>query len=197
MINSMCNDPWLVLRTRSRQENVVQDFLRQKDIRLFLPKRYEVRRWQDRTKLLEAVLFPGYVFVQPRLEQVSILRYVRGSCGLLMCGDKLATISQRDLDAIKIMVHSGEPLDVVPELVCGQRVEVIAGPFLHAQGEFVRMKSQHRLVINAHLIGKSISVEIDAAHVRPIGDNEARDQASREMRSRVNGATAYLVDGGM
>ena len=172
MINATY-DPWLVLRTKSRQEKVVEDFLQQRQISSFLPRRHEARRWHDRTRLVETALFPGYVFVQPRPDQLSALRHVRGSCGLLMSAGRHAQISERDLDAVKIMVSSGEPLAVNTELVQGQKVEVIAGPFLHAQGEFVRMKSQQRLVINAHLIGRSLSVEIDAADVRPLCEASA------------------------
>ncbi len=165
--------PWLVLRTKSRQENVVEDILQQKDIRAFLPKRNEERVWKDRTKSVETALFPGYLFVQPRPEQLGELRHVRGSCGLLMNCGKHAQIVERDLATIKIMVGSGAALAVADGLVQGEEVEVIAGPFRHARGEFVRARTSQRLVINAHLIGRSLSVEIDAAHVQPTGRTRA------------------------
>jgi transcription antitermination factor NusG len=154
--------PWLVLRTRSRQENVVQDVLQQRQIHSFLPKQ------RDRARPVETALFPGYIFVQPRPEQVGALRTVRGSCGLLMSCGRHAQVVERDVEAIRIMVGSGAPLDVLGELVEGQTMEVIAGPFKHAQGQFVSGRRQQRLVINLHLIGRSLSVEIDAAHVRPL-----------------------------
>lgn len=159
-------NPWLVLRTRSRQECVVDSFLRERQVRSFLPKRRELRRWHDRVKTLETVLFPGYVFVQPQPEQFAIVRHVRGSCGLLMTAGKPAEIPEHAVEAVKIMAGSGEPVAVATELVHGQKVQVIAGPFERAQGEFVRIKSQQRLIINAHMIGHSVSVEVDAAHVR-------------------------------
>lgn len=154
--------PWLVLRTRSRQENVVQEVLRQREIHSFLPKQ------RDRARPVETALFPGYIFVQPRPEQLGALRTVRGSCGLLMSCGRHAQVVERDVQAIRIMVGSGAPLDVHSELVEGQPMEVIAGPFKHAQGQFVASRRQQRLVINLHLIGRSLSVEIDAAHVRPL-----------------------------
>src|SRR4051812_6977852 len=36
--------PWVVLRTRSHQENIVEGHLRQKQINAFLPKHKQVRR---------------------------------------------------------------------------------------------------------------------------------------------------------
>lgn len=160
--------PWLVLRTRSRQERVVESFMRQRGVSTFLPKRNDFRCWHDRTKVLETALFPGYVFVQPRPEQFDILRYVRGSCGLLTSAGKPAQIPDTDMEAVRIMVGSGALLEVNTHLVRGQRVEVIAGPFLSAQGDFVRVTGHQRLIINADLLGRSVSVEIDAAHVRPL-----------------------------
>jgi transcription antitermination factor NusG len=53
-------------------------------------------------------------------------------------------------------------LAVNPKLIPGQKVEVIAGPFMGLQGELIRVKSQDRLVINAYLVSSSVSVEVDA-----------------------------------
>ena len=160
--------PWLVLRTRSRQENVVHDVLQQRDIHAFLPKQRSARLHGGRTRSTEMALFPGYIFVQPRPEQLGALRTVRGSCGLLMSAGRHAQVVERDLEAIRIMVSSGAPLEVQPQLVAGQAMEVIAGPFRHAQGQYVCSRGRQRLVINLALIGRSLSVEIDAAHVRPV-----------------------------
>lgn len=146
----------------------MESYLKERQVRSFLPRRRELRRWHDRVKTLDTVLFPGYVFVQPDVEQFPIVRHVRGSCGLLMSAGKPAEISEHAVEAVKIMAGSGEPVAVGTELVHGQQVQVIAGPFERARGEFVRIKSQQRLVINAHMIGHSVSVEVDAAHVRPL-----------------------------
>jgi transcription antitermination factor NusG len=117
---------------------------------------------------VETALFPGYIFVQPRPEQVGALRTVRGSCGLLTSCGRHAQLGEHDVDAIRIMVDSVAPLDVHGELVEGQMIEVTGGPFRHAQGQFVTVRRQQRLVINLYLIGRSLSLEIDAAHVRPL-----------------------------
>ena len=160
--------PWLVLRVKSRQEQVVETHLNTKQIETFLPKRFEFRNWNDRSKFVETVLFPGYIFVRPQPTQFEAIKYARGSCGLLVSAGRCAHVSEQDVDAIKIMVRSGLAIKVEPRLVQGQPVEVIAGPFSHARGEFVREKGEHRLVINAHLIGRSVSVEMNASDVRPV-----------------------------
>jgi transcription antitermination factor NusG len=79
----------------------------------------------------------------------------------VLSGNVPAAMPARDLEAVRIMVGSGAALAVNPRLMPGQRVEVLAGPFMGVQGELVRMKSQERLVINAQLLGSSVSVEVD------------------------------------
>ena len=116
----------------------------------------------DRKALVETPLFPGYVFVQPRAEQFENIRYVRGSCGFVIQGSEPAVMPEKDLESVRILVKSGAALAVDPKLIPGKRVEVIAGPFMGIQGELIRIKSQDRLVINAHLVGSSVSVEVDA-----------------------------------
>lgn len=155
-------DPWLVLRTRSHHENIVERSLLQKQINTYLPRQRVTRRWKDRRMVLEMPLFPGYVFVQPSLDQFEKIRGIRGSCGFVVQGSKPAPMPQKDLEAVRILVHSGVKLVVDPKLIPGRRVEVIAGPFMGIQGELIRVKSQDRLVINAHLVSSCVSVEVDA-----------------------------------
>ncbi len=158
-------DPWLVLRTRSHHENVVETCLRQKSINAYLPKRRELRRSKNRKTVVETLLFPGYVFVQPSAEQFDNIRHIRGSCGLIFVGDKPAAMPEQQLEAVRILAGSGVDFAVDPKLVPGQRVAVIAGPFMGVQGELVRVKSEDRLVINATLLNASLSVEVDADKV--------------------------------
>lgn len=158
-------DPWLVLRTRSHHENAVETGLRQKQISSYLPRYRVERRRKDRKAVLEMPLFPGYVFVRPRAEQYEDIRYIRGSCGFVLTGSTPAAMPEKDLESVKVLVASGFALAVNPQLIPGQRVKVIAGPFMGVQGELIRLKSEERLVINAALLGSSVSVEVDSSNV--------------------------------
>ena len=53
-------------------------------------------------------------------------------------------------------------------LIPGRRVKVISGPFAGAMGELIRVKSGERLIINAHLLSSSLSVEVDISMVELI-----------------------------
>jgi len=154
-------DEWMVLRTKSRHEHLVESCLQRKSIEAYLPRHKVTRRWKDRRRVVELPLFPGYVFVQPSSDQYADMRYIRGACGLVLVGNQPATMPEKDLQAIKILVGSDAELTMEMNIVVGQRVKVIEGPFAGAEGELVRAMSQERLVINAHLLGCSVSVEVD------------------------------------
>lgn len=154
-------DPWLVLRTRCQHENLVAGCLMQKRITTYFPKYNAVRRRKDRTVVAEVPLFPGYVFVQPRVEQYEAMRYIPGSCGLVFAGNKPAAMPDKDLEAVRMLVCSGAALSPAAKLIPGTKVEVISGPLMGIQGELVRVKNLQRLVINAHLLSSSVSVEVD------------------------------------
>ena len=154
-------DQWMVLRTKSRHEHIVESCLQRKSIMAYLPKYKVTRRWKDRRRIVELPLFPGYVFVQPSSDQYVDMRYIRGACGLVLVGNLPATMPEKDLEAVKILVNSGADLTIDANIVVGQRVKVVGGPFAGAEGELVRVKSEERLVINAHLLGSSVSVEVD------------------------------------
>jgi len=159
----------MVLRTRSRHESVVEFMLQQKQIVAYLPKLKVVRRRQSQNRAVEMPLFPGYVFVRPRADQYEGMRYVRGSCGLVLAGDsKPATMSEKDVGAVKRLVDSGADLTVDAGLVAGQRVRIIAGPLMGMEGELIRVKNQQLLVINVDLVGRSVRVEVDRDAISPL-----------------------------
>ncbi|MBM0108568.1 hypothetical protein JM946_27865 [Steroidobacter sp. S1-65] len=139
----------------------MQNELERKQIVSFLPMRTIVRRRSERRSLLRVPLFPGYVFVQPRADEFHEIRCIRGSCGFVLAGARPAPMSEQELEAVRIIVGSGAALVVNPQLIPGQRVAVVAGPFMGVQGVLTRVKCQQRLVINAHLLNTSVSVEVD------------------------------------
>src|SRR6185437_7101964 len=60
---------WFAAYTHARHEKKVAQQLEQRGIENFLPLFRSVRRWKDRRKELDLVLFPGYVFVRLALRE--------------------------------------------------------------------------------------------------------------------------------
>ena len=153
--------PWLVMRTKSRHEGVVEQVLKQKEVVAYLPKRRELRSYQGRKRTVDYPLFPGYLFVRPRADQYEGMRYIRGSCGLVLAADsKPARLPERDLAAVKVLAESDIVVRVDETLMAGQRVKVIAGPLTGLEGELVRVKNRELLVVNVELVNSSMRVEV-------------------------------------
>src|SRR6266404_1557289 len=60
---------WYAACTTARHEKKVAQQLCERDIECFLPLYHSVRRWKDRRKELDLVLFPGYIFVRLALRE--------------------------------------------------------------------------------------------------------------------------------
>jgi transcription antitermination factor NusG len=125
-----------------------------------------MRRRPSRAPTVEVLLFPGYVFVQPKAEQFEAMHYIRGSCGLVLAGTRPAAMPARELEALRKMIGSGAPLAVVPQLMRGRRAVVVEGPIAGVRGEVIRVSSQDHLVINAGVVGYSVSVPVDSNKIR-------------------------------
>jgi transcription antitermination factor NusG len=162
-------DPWLVLRTRSRHENKVEAVLRQKQVETYLPKCRVQRSMSSRRSVGDAPLFPGYVFVRPSPEQYEGMRYVPGSCGLVLSAGRAAVLPDRDMEAVKRLVDSGRDYDARPELLVGKRVKIVCGPLAGMEGDLVRLKQQHLVVINVDVVGSSVRMEVDRDAVEMCG----------------------------
>ena len=75
-----------------------------------------------------------------------------------------APIPMHEMDTVRqvVLQSNAEPH---PFLQTGNRVRVKTGSLEGVEGILIRKKNQFRLVISVELMGKSVSVEIDASAV--------------------------------
>lgn len=162
---------WLVMRTRSRHEAVVRDHLEGQGIQCYLPKAKAARTAMRPGPAVRTAasdhgpLFPGYVFVKPRSEQFTNLKYIRGSCGLICFNGRPASVGEKEVESIRIMTDSASKLTVDSQFLPGEKVTVISGPLRGIEGELVRVKNVNRLVLNILILGQAVSMEIGASEL--------------------------------
>jgi transcriptional antiterminator NusG len=159
---------WYALWVKSRHEFVVSQELSRKGIDNFLPVMTKVRQWKDRKKIIDYPLFPGYLFVHIIPEPDTFLNVVktRGSVSFISLehGDP-TSISPEEIDSLKIMLESGEQIDVFPALKEGMVVRVKRGPLLGATGILAKRENQHMFVVNIDILGRSVGLKIYAEDV--------------------------------
>jgi transcription antitermination factor NusG len=158
---------WFALWTRSRHEQVVREQLQQKHFDVFLPTVTKWSRWKDRKKKIDWPLFPGYCFVRfnPR-ERLPILKCT-GVVSIISFQGEPAPIPEHEIDGIRRLVESDLAYDPCPLIKEGMMVEVVHGPLKGVIGRLMRKNDKARLVLSVNLIGQGVSVEVDAADVRP------------------------------
>lgn len=162
------NPAWFAIWTRSRHEKLVRDQLAKKtDVDVFLPTIGKWSRWKDRKKKIDWPLFPGYVFARfVADERVGILK-VDGVVQIISNNGILSAIPDEEIDSIRTLVESELAYDPVPLIKEGAMVKVVHGPLKGVVGRLIRKGAHARLVLSVDLIGQAVSVEVDAADIKP------------------------------
>jgi transcription antitermination factor NusG len=163
----MLNSAWYAVVVRSNFERIVAQSLRQKDYEIFLPSYRAVRRWSDRTKLVECALFPGYVFCRMDLRQRIPLLDTPGVASIVGAGRTALPVPEHEIAAIQTLVNSGLSLSPCPFLKAGQMVTIHCGPLAGVEGIVVACKNNRRLVVSVEMLQRSVTVEIEADWVAP------------------------------
>jgi transcription antitermination factor NusG len=159
---------WYALSVKSRHEFVVAGELRRKGIEAFLPSVTKMSQWKDRKKRVEFPLFPGYLFVSvaPAPEEFVRVVTTRGTVRFISLETGHPTpIAGEEINALKILVNSGEQIDVYPGLKQGSHVRVRNGILQGAAGILVRKEDDHMLLVSMEILGRSVGVKIVADDV--------------------------------
>jgi transcription antitermination factor NusG len=128
----------------------------------FLPTYKDKRRWSDRIKVLDAPLFPGYVFARFEYpsERVPVLR-VSGVKSIVGFGHAPSPLVEEEIGAIQTLVNSTFPVRPWPFLRAGHRVRITHGPLTGVEGLVLEQKDEWRMVVNVELLQRSVSVVLD------------------------------------
>ena len=158
---------WYAVWTRSRHEQVVREQLARKGMDAFLPTITKWSRWKDRKKQIDWPLFPGYCFAKFSLDdRLSVLKS-SGVVSIVSFNGELAPIPDHEINSIRTLIETDLQFDPCPLIKEGMMVEVTHGPLRGVVGRLVRKGTHARLVLSVELIGQGVSVEVDAADVKP------------------------------
>ena len=162
---------WFALYVKSRHEFTTCGELEKKGIETFLPKVKKLRRWSDRNQFVDFPLFPGYVFVHLLAGPESFTRVLktRGAVSLVSAiTGQPAPVDDQEMKSLRIMVDSGENLDLTPHLKEGERVRIKGGPFKGAQGVLTKKEDQYIFAVNVELLGRSLCARIYSDDIAPL-----------------------------
>lgn len=160
---------WYAVYVRSRFEKKVHQLFQEKSITSFLPLVETWRKWSDRKKKVSMPLFKGYVFV--RIDYKNDHHKVLDTDGVVKfvgIRNVPSVILERDIEWVKILVGEPDALrDIFPEMPSGQKVKVIAGPFLGLEGVVRKEGRDAKLVVYFESIMQGIEVLINPEYLQP------------------------------
>jgi transcription antitermination factor NusG len=153
--------PWFALRVRPKHEKIVAASLSRLGFEEYVPLHLVRRRWSDRVKVLDAPLFPGYIFC--RFNYPDRLRVLNspGVESIVAYGRTDVPVADSELAAVRALVASGKPLAHLPFLRIGQDVLIERGPLAGIRGLVLREESAWRVVVSVEALDRSIAVEVD------------------------------------
>jgi len=159
------NGNWYALFVRSRHEFVTTEQLRKLGVEAFLPSIGKTRRWSDREKRIQFPLFPGYVFVKVRPSAEIFLRILKvpGSVSFVTQDPgRPVQVDPQEMQSLRMMLETGENIDVFPHLFEGARVTVNRGPLNGAEGILMQKNENHIFLVNINILGRSVGMRINA-----------------------------------
>ena len=156
---------WYAAHVCSRHEKQVARQLEERHVSYFLPVYRSVRRWKDRRKELDLVLFPGYVFVHLDLKDRLRVLQVPSVVRFVSFNGHPAPLPDAEIEVLVNGLVKGVRAEPHPYLKVGHRVRVKYGPLAGTQGILVRRKDKFRVVLSIDLIMRSVAVEVDEADV--------------------------------
>jgi transcription antitermination factor NusG len=153
---------WFAAQVWSGRERLCASHLRAHGYEVFLPCYTERRRWSDRVKTVERALFDGYVFCRLGAGAFGKVITTPGVIRIVGDGRQPLPIPTDEIEAIQRIVAADLPARPWPFLQEGQDVRIEVGPLRGTQGRILRTKTDNRLIVSIALLGRSVSVELEA-----------------------------------
>ena len=164
----MTNKKWIAIYTKSRHEKVVAKKLVENGFEVYLPMLKEKRKWSDRKKWVEFPMFKSYIFVKTELKNSLFALQVSGVVKIIRFGEKIATLKESNIQAIKLMLEGGYNPKPIEYFIKGDPVEVKDGPLKGLIGEVTQIDRDNHLIIRVDAIQHSISVKIKRGFITQI-----------------------------
>jgi transcription antitermination factor NusG len=155
---------WLVAHTYPRQEKIIIEKLRTLSIPGVALFERRLRHYPGKgTQESIVPLLPGYLFVAADRSKHDIIYQTNRIVRLIEAKNPLEL--RNDLRALITLISTVEaPIVVRPELVPGKKIMITSGTFAGASGIVKKRKQETELIVNLHLLGTSVAVNLPAMY---------------------------------
>jgi len=171
--------PWWVAHVRSRQEKALARNLFPLEIPFYLPQREKRIRRAGRAFVSYIPLFPGYLFFRGSVAQRSAALRSKLIVKVLDVTDQ--GLLEGELLQIRRLQETGADLVPFHDLVPGDPVRVVDGPFKGYTGVVLRVRGKVRLLVTISMLRQVVAVEFEREVVAPIrldSTNRLKDRSA-------------------
>src|ERR1700687_5064222 len=160
---------WFALQIRSRWEGTTAGLLRGKGLETLMPTYTSKRKWSDRFKVVEAPLFPGYVFCRFDVHNRLPVLITPGVISVVGRGKTPVAVDDAEIRSIQAAIGSGIHLEPWPYVEIGERVRIKDDVLDGMEGILTSFKGTHGAVISVTCLRRSVALEIDRSRITPLG----------------------------
>ncbi len=155
---------WYPVYTHPRAEKKACLALANKGIETYLPLRRQLKHWSDRKKWVEEPFIKSYLFVHITEQEQTEVLMTKGIARFIYFGGKVASMPERQIDDLKLLMISSVELEVTEEnLLPGEKIIIKAGPLKGMTGEIISYRSQKQLALRLESLGCSIIIHAAAS----------------------------------
>jgi len=163
------NAAWFLLQTKSRDELRAEENLNNQNITTFCPQIAVEKIVRGKRKIVDEVLFPGYIFVQLDASSPSFtsIRSTRGVAKFVAFGsepspvpDELITLIQQRIE--QIGDDESENLAYKP----GEKLEIIEGAFKGMEAIFTEPDGDRRAIVLVTVMSQLVPTSISNHHLK-------------------------------
>lgn len=163
---------WYAANTLPHQEMRARSNLDRQGYRAWLPTFKRSRRHARRVDTVTAPVFPGYLFVELDLD-TDAWSPINSTFGVrrLLCQDGRPTEVPASFIAELSQTLDDDGCVSLPETALrpGQKVRLLAGPFVDCVGTLLRLAAQDRVALLLQVLGTDVSTTVSRRLVVPVG----------------------------
>ena len=162
---------WFAVNTQPLAEARAQRNLDNQGFRTFMPRRRKMLRHARKMTMVEAPLFPRYLFVafDPQRDQWRRINSTFGVSRLVMRGEAPHPVPDGVTEALIAVTADGGIVDLAAHLQAGSPVRVMAGPFADQLALLEQLDDSGRAHILLDILGRQVRTTTERRNLMPVG----------------------------
>ncbi len=148
---------WLVATYKINETEKVERNLSNQNFDYYLPK---IKVVKPSSNPKEEVLFPGYIFINTRLEDYSSIKYTKGIKKVIKFGNNIPHLTDNEIKIMQSIEKLSQSKPISTKINIGQEAIVSNGPFKGTLVKICSLPSKGRIEVMLTMLGNWRKVKI-------------------------------------